>query len=63
MKLRNSVFGIFEIFIKCAIFIFFRVFSLSSEFRNIAVRDEEKLELQKLMERVPIPIKVSVFED
>ena len=35
-----------------------RVFSLSGEFRNITVRDEEKLELQKLLERVPIPIKV-----
>ena len=40
----------------------FRVFSLSSEFRNITVRDEEKLELQKLMERVPIPIKESIEE-
>jgi len=37
----------------------FRVFSLSSEFRNITVRDEEKMELQKLMERVPVPIKES----
>ena len=40
----------------------FRVFSLSSEFRNITVREEEKLELQKLMERVPIPIKESIEE-
>lgn len=40
----------------------FRVFSLSSEFRNIAVRDEEKIELQKLMERVPVPIKESIEE-
>ncbi|KAJ8971261.1 hypothetical protein NQ317_011620, partial [Molorchus minor] len=40
----------------------FRVFSLSSEFKNIAVREEEKLELQKLMERVPIPIKESIEE-
>jgi pre-mRNA-splicing helicase BRR2 len=38
------------------------VFSLSGEFRNIAVRDEEKLELQKLMDRVPIPIKESIEE-
>lgn len=30
----------------------FRVFSLSAEFKHIAVRDEEKLELHKLMERV-----------
>ncbi|XP_065353810.1 U5 small nuclear ribonucleoprotein 200 kDa helicase [Cloeon dipterum] len=40
----------------------FRVFSLSSEFRNITVRDEEKLELQKLIERVPIPIKEGIEE-
>ena len=40
----------------------FRVFSLSGEFRNITVRDEEKLELSKLMERVPIPIKESIEE-
>ena len=40
----------------------FRVFSLSGEFRNISVRDEEKLELQKLLERVPIPIKESIEE-
>ena len=40
----------------------FRVFSLSGEFRNLSVRDEEKLELQKLMERVPSPIKESIEE-
>ncbi|KAA0201441.1 hypothetical protein HAZT_HAZT004460 [Hyalella azteca] len=40
----------------------FRVFSQSSEFKNIMVREEEKLELKKLMERVPIPIKESVEE-
>ena len=40
----------------------FRVFSLSSEFKNIMIREEEKLELQKLMERVPIPIKESIEE-
>lgn len=40
----------------------FRVFSLSGEFKNINVRDEEKLELHKLMERVPIPIKESMEE-
>ena len=37
----------------------FRVFSLSSEFKHVTVREEEKLELSKLLERVPIPIKVS----
>nr|XP_049704306.1 putative U5 small nuclear ribonucleoprotein 200 kDa helicase isoform X2 [Helicoverpa armigera] len=40
----------------------FRVFSLSAEFKHIAVREEEKLELCKLMERVPIPIKESIEE-
>ncbi|KAL1138953.1 hypothetical protein AAG570_009015 [Ranatra chinensis] len=40
----------------------FRVFSMSGEFRNIVVREEEKLELQKLMERVPIPIKEGIEE-
>ncbi|CAB3262336.1 unnamed protein product [Arctia plantaginis] len=40
----------------------FRVFSLSAEFKHIAVREEEKLELSKLMERVPIPIKESIEE-
>ncbi|XP_061404387.1 U5 small nuclear ribonucleoprotein 200 kDa helicase [Lethenteron reissneri] len=40
----------------------FRVFSLSSEFRHINVREEEKLELQKLLERVPIPVKESIEE-
>jgi len=39
-----------------------RVFSLSGEFRNLTVREEEKLELQKLMERVPVPIKENVEE-
>ena len=36
----------------------FRVFMLSSNFRNISVGDEEKLYLYKLMEHVPIPSKV-----
>ncbi|CAG9768745.1 unnamed protein product [Ceutorhynchus assimilis] len=40
----------------------FRVFSLSGEFKNIAVREGEPGELQKLMERVPIPIKESIEE-
>lgn len=40
----------------------FRVFSLSSEFKYINVREEEKLELLKLLERVPIPIKESIEE-
>ncbi|KAL3076890.1 hypothetical protein niasHT_039670 [Heterodera trifolii] len=40
----------------------FRIFSLSSEFKQIHVREEEKLELQKLAECVPIPIKESLEE-
>ncbi|CAF1042145.1 unnamed protein product [Adineta steineri] len=40
----------------------FRIFSLSSEFRHITVREEEKLELKKLIERVPIPIKEDINE-
>eukprot|EP00057_Strongylocentrotus_purpuratus_P008588 XP_011663062.1 PREDICTED: LOW QUALITY PROTEIN: U5 small nuclear ribonucleoprotein 200 kDa helicase-like [Strongylocentrotus purpuratus] len=40
----------------------FRVFSLSSEFRHMVVREEEKMELTKLLERVPIPIKESIEE-
>ncbi|KAF7797360.1 hypothetical protein EIP86_008555 [Pleurotus ostreatoroseus] len=40
----------------------FRVFALSNEFKLIPVRQDEKLELGKLMERVPIPIKEGVEE-
>lgn len=40
----------------------FRVFSLSGEFKYLNVREEEKLELLKLLERVPIPIKESIEE-
>jgi len=40
----------------------FRLFSLSGEFKNIHVREEEKLELSKLVLRVPIPIKEGVEE-
>ncbi|KAG6332314.1 hypothetical protein ID866_6773, partial [Astraeus odoratus] len=35
----------------------FRVFALSNEFKLLPVRQEEKLELGKLLERVPIPVK------
>jgi pre-mRNA-splicing helicase BRR2 len=38
----------------------FRIFSLSEEFKFIPVRQEEKLELTKLLERTPIPIKEGV---
>eukprot|EP00049_Salpingoeca_infusionum_P013623 m.254457 g.254457 ORF g.254457 m.254457 type:complete len:2135 (+) comp15493_c9_seq1:187-6591(+) len=39
-----------------------RTFSGSSEFKYLRVREEEKLELQTLMEKVPIPIKESLEE-
>ena len=37
----------------------FRVFSLSNEFKFIPIREEEKSELSKLIDTVPIPIKGS----
>ena len=40
----------------------FRVFSLSSEFKFTPVRDSEKIELEKLMSTVPVPVKGS-FDD
>lgn len=39
-----------------------RLFSLADEFKYLIVREEEKLELAKLLERVPIPIKESIEE-
>jgi pre-mRNA-splicing helicase BRR2 len=39
-----------------------RLFSLSEEFAHITVREEEKLELAKLAQRVPIPVKESPSE-
>lgn len=39
-----------------------RVFSLAQEFRGITVREEEKLELAKLLDKVPIPIKETIEE-
>lgn len=39
-----------------------RVFSLSGEFRHVSVREEEKPELQKLVGRVPIPVKEGAEE-
>ena len=35
------------------------IFSYSEEFKYIVVREEEKLELQKLHQSVPIPVKGS----
>jgi len=40
----------------------FRLFSLSKEFASIPIRENEKLELQKFIERVPIPIKGTLDE-
>ncbi|KAH8602881.1 Sec63 Brl domain-containing protein [Bisporella sp. PMI_857] len=40
----------------------FRIFALSNEFKYIPVRQDEKLELAKLLGRVPIPVKESVEE-
>uniref|UniRef100_A0A914ZDG7 U5 small nuclear ribonucleoprotein 200 kDa helicase n=1 Tax=Panagrolaimus superbus TaxID=310955 RepID=A0A914ZDG7_9BILA len=40
----------------------FRIFSMSSEFKHIHVREEEKLELQKLAELTPVPIRESLDE-
>ncbi|VDQ03146.1 unnamed protein product, partial [Trichobilharzia regenti] len=40
----------------------FRVFAASSEFKYMSVRQEERFELAKLLERVPIPIKESPEE-
>ncbi|POR31841.1 Uncharacterized protein TPAR_07932 [Tolypocladium paradoxum] len=40
----------------------FRVFALSAEFKYIPVRQDEKLELAKLLGRVPIPVKETIEE-
>lgn len=40
----------------------FRLFSLSKEFEYIPIRENEKLELIKFVERVPIPVKGSLDE-
>ncbi|KAL1312365.1 DExH-box ATP-dependent RNA helicase DExH12-like [Arachis hypogaea] len=39
-----------------------RLFSLSEEFKYVMVRQDEKMELAKLLDRVPIPIKESLEE-
>lgn len=39
-----------------------KIFCLADEFKYMVVRDEEKLELARLSQRVPIPIKDSVEE-
>lgn len=35
----------------------FRVFSLSDEFKYVPVREDEKLEMAKILERVPVPVR------
>uniref|UniRef100_A0A914QPU9 SEC63 domain-containing protein n=1 Tax=Panagrolaimus davidi TaxID=227884 RepID=A0A914QPU9_9BILA len=40
----------------------FRIFSMSAEFKHIHVREEEKMELQKLAELTPVPIRESLDE-
>ncbi|EOY19725.1 U5 small nuclear ribonucleoprotein helicase, putative isoform 2 [Theobroma cacao] len=40
----------------------YRLFSLSEEFKYVTVRQDEKMELAKLLDRVPIPIKESLEE-
>ncbi len=40
----------------------FRIFTLSKEFEHIPVREEEKPELQSLLERVPIPVQGGIEE-
>lgn len=38
----------------------FRMFTTSEEFKYVPIRNEEKIELQRLMEKAPIPINESV---
>ncbi|XP_031472990.1 DExH-box ATP-dependent RNA helicase DExH12 [Nymphaea colorata] len=40
----------------------YRLFSLSDEFKYVTVRQDEKMELAKLLDRVPIPVKESLEE-
>eukprot|EP01116_Phalansterium_solitarium_P019909 TRINITY_DN5728_c0_g1_i2.p1 TRINITY_DN5728_c0_g1~~TRINITY_DN5728_c0_g1_i2.p1 ORF type:complete len:2045 (+),score=776.70 TRINITY_DN5728_c0_g1_i2:174-6308(+) len=40
----------------------FRLFSLSGEFKYLNVREEERVELEQLLDRVPIPVKESIEE-
>lgn len=39
-----------------------RLFSLADEFKYMVVREEEKVEMAKLIERVPVPVKESLDE-
>lgn len=40
----------------------FRLFALSKEFENIPVRDNEKVELQKFIDKVPVPVRGGIDE-
>lgn len=40
----------------------FRVFAMSKEFQYVIIREEERMELQKFAEVVPVPIKASLEE-
>ncbi|KAF2397611.1 putative pre-mRNA splicing helicase [Trichodelitschia bisporula] len=40
----------------------FRIFALSDEFKYIPVRQDEKLEIAKMIGRVPIPVKETIEE-
>jgi len=40
----------------------FRLFALSKEFQFIPIRENEKLELQKFIDKVPVPVKGSLEE-
>ena len=40
----------------------FRLFALSNEFKFVPIRENEKLELQKFVERVPIPVTGTLDE-
>lgn len=40
----------------------FKIFAMSIEFKYLVVREEEKNELKKLMETVPVPVKGTVEE-
>lgn len=40
----------------------FRIFALSDEFKYIPVRQDEKLELAKLVGKVPVPVKETIEE-
>ena len=39
-----------------------RLFALSKEFQFIPIRENEKIEIQKLIDKVPIPVKGSLDE-